>query len=135
MASVVIKAPNRPPTWRPIRLTTRTFGPGCGLRQGEQIDELGVRHPVLIVDGQAVDFRHHGVGAADGQDRQQRELPQQGDVDVERLHAGAFRKRRHHTIRTLNGATTNSRVKSGQRKTAMPTNVAPTNRSASASRR
>ena len=66
-----------------------TLRSGRDLRQREQIGELPVRHPMLHVDGEAVHFRHGRIGAADREQRQQREVAgEHGQLPAVGLHRG-----------------------------------------------
>ena len=48
-----------------------TLGPGEALGDGEQRGKFVAAHPAALLDHIAVNLRHHGVGAADGHQRNQ----------------------------------------------------------------
>src|SRR6185295_6095880 len=91
--------------------------PRRNLRNGKTIGELPIAHPVHHIDGDAMHFRNCRVGAADCEQRQQREITEQRDERV-------FVHRLIHARAMLIGASTAKTSGSGHCMIATPTNAA-----------
>src|ERR1035437_6208160 len=86
---------------------------GRYLRDREHVGELAVVHPMHHLDGNAVHFRDRRIGAADREQRQQREIAgERGERG--RVH------RLNHAKATLNGASPRNTQGSGQCMSATP---------------